>query len=206
MRAAFLLRKLARADVDHHSAQMRDAIPLHHHRDEVSHPDRASIGGDHPVFEIVVALVGDRALAEAHRPLPVVGVDMIGPERRFGQPAFDRIAEDALGLLADEGELEAGHLRFPHDPVDGVHQVAVALLRGGGISIEALTLRRRGCDLGVARVHGPHHMHPCFRERLPNPSHVARNPWREKSGRAVRQLKLPPGPRSGTSPSPRRPP
>src|SRR5437870_13233772 len=55
---------------------------------------------------------------------------MVGPERGLGQPAVHRVAEDALCLLAHEGELEARHVRFPDDSLDRVDQIPESLLRG----------------------------------------------------------------------------
>ena len=78
----------------------------------------------------MVAFLADGCFAEPHRPVPVVRVEMVGPERGLGQPAVHRVAEDALCLLAHEGELEARHVRFPDDSLDRVDQIPESLLRG----------------------------------------------------------------------------
>ena len=102
MGAAFLLRALAVGDVDHDPAQPGCAAFLHHHRDQVSHPDDASVCRNHAVLEIVVADVGDGRLAEPDRRLPIVWMDMVGVEFWFGEPALHRVTEDALCLFAHE--------------------------------------------------------------------------------------------------------
>ena len=134
MVVTFLLGLLARGDIEHHPAQAGGAIFLHHHGHQVPHPDDASVGRDHSIFKIVIALLAGGVQAEIHRPVAVVGIQIIAPERGFGQPPFQRVAEDALCLLADERKPEARHIRLPDNPVDRVHQIAEPLVRAGRVA------------------------------------------------------------------------
>ncbi len=84
MGVAFLLSPLALGDVDHHPAQPRCAISLHHHGYEITHPYDASVGSDDPIFKVAVTFVGDGLFAKSYRPLAVVGVKVIRPECRLG--------------------------------------------------------------------------------------------------------------------------
>ena len=142
MGAAFLFRALALGDVDHDAAQAACAAFLQHDGHQVSHPDDVSVCRNHAVLEVMVAFVGDGCFPEPDRRFPIVWMEMVGPERRFGKPALHRVAEDALCLFAHEGEPEARHIRFPDDSLDRIHQIAEAPLRAYGLG-EGLALGRQ---------------------------------------------------------------
>ena len=54
-------------------------------------------------------------------------MDVRRPEARVVDPGADRVAEQALGLGADEGEAEGRGVGFPDDAVDGANQVGEVL-------------------------------------------------------------------------------
>ena len=47
---------------------------------------------------------------------------VIAPEVRLANPLLGRVAEDALGLTADEDHLEGVRLGLPDDAVNGVDE------------------------------------------------------------------------------------
>src|SRR4029453_10635682 len=101
-----LLCSLALGDVDHHATQPSWAVAFEHHGYQVTQPHHTAVGGHHAVLEIVVPLATCRLLEEWHRPLAIFRVKVILPERRVGEPASHRVAQDALGLVAHERELK----------------------------------------------------------------------------------------------------
>ena len=126
--AQSLFSLLAVGEIDHETTHARYAISLHNHSYQVAQPHHTSVGSDHTVFKLVVAFLGGCGLAVLQSPLPVFWMHMVLPECRFGQPAFHRVAQDALGLLADERKLETRHIRFPNNRLDRINQVAEPLL------------------------------------------------------------------------------
>ena len=54
--------------------------------------------------------------------LPVLGVQVVAPEVGLRVPALERVAEDALGRLADEQDLPGRSVRLPHDRGQPVHE------------------------------------------------------------------------------------
>jgi hypothetical protein len=101
-------------DVHHDAAKSIEAAVVEHHGDDVPEPDGPSVGGHHPVLEIVVAPLPRGLGAELHHPVTVVGMDVRRPETGL-QPLRARIAEQPLGLLTDEGEDERRGVAFPDD-------------------------------------------------------------------------------------------
>src|SRR5262249_16521759 len=59
-------------------------------------------------------------------------------ERRLAQPTLDRVAEDALGLLAHERELERHCVSLPDDSFDRLDQTEKTVLRGLGLAMSRL--------------------------------------------------------------------
>ena len=144
-------------DVDHDPPQLRGASVVHHHRHEVVQPYDASVRRDHPVFEIVVAVLARCPFAERHRPLAIMWVKVVLPECRLGEPALHRIAEDALGLVAHERELKGGGVRFPHDALDRVDQVPKASRSLAYSLLQAIAgARQRILRLAARRAHRRH--------------------------------------------------
>ncbi len=127
---ALFLRPLALGDIDHDATQAGRAVALDHQGHQVAKPHDAPVGREHPIFEIVATFLNRGLLTQPHRQLAVVRMNVVPPERRFAQPTFRRVAEDALGLLAHERERERLGVRFPHDAADRIHQVAEPLLGG----------------------------------------------------------------------------
>ena len=76
----------------------------------------------HSVFELVVLAAACRLPAEGRTAIDVVRMGVAHPEVRVVQPVTHRIAEDSLGLLADEGEMEGFGLGFPDDGAETVDQ------------------------------------------------------------------------------------
>ena len=99
---ALVLGPLTLGDIDHHAAQPDHAIVLQHQRDQVTQPDHTAVRGDHPVLEVVIALLADRRLADWHGPLAIFRVKVILPECRAGEPPLHGISENALGLAVHE--------------------------------------------------------------------------------------------------------
>ena len=110
---------LALGDVDHHAAQRHRASLDDVDGHAILQPDDAPIGSDHPVVELVVAAGFGALDAVADRGVAVRWMNVRRPEARIVQPGADRIAEQALGLGADEGEAERGGVGLPDDAVDG---------------------------------------------------------------------------------------
>ena len=147
---------LAGGDVDHDAPEPAGASSLLHHRHKVAQPHDASVRREHPVFEVVAAL-GGGPLAEWHRPVAIVRVNVILPEGRLGQPALPRIAKDALGLIAHERELKGRGVRFPHDAVDRVDQVLEARRSLADASLEVIAgARQRVLRLAARSAHRRH--------------------------------------------------
>ncbi len=59
-------------------------------------------------------------------------MEVIPPECRF-RPAFHRVSQDVLRLITDEREYERLSVRFPHNPLERIHQVPEALLHSYGV-------------------------------------------------------------------------
>jgi len=72
--------------------------PSTKHSYQVAQPHHTSVGSDHAVFKFMSRFLGCCTLAELQSPISVIGMHVVLPECRFGQPAFHRVAEDALGL------------------------------------------------------------------------------------------------------------
>jgi len=97
---------LGARDIDHDADELARSAILDDHVDEVPQPDHAAIRRDHAVVEFVRSHPGCGLAAIIRRPGPVVRVHVIDPERAFLGPALGRVAQQALGLAADERESE----------------------------------------------------------------------------------------------------
>ena len=117
------------ADVDHYPAQPAWLVVFTDHGDHIMQPDHSPILADEAVFEVVGLLAGRVAGAVVGSPLTILRVYVRHPETGL-QPFTAGIAQQALGLLADEGDLEGARVGFPDDAVHGVEQVAKALFGG----------------------------------------------------------------------------
>ena len=95
--------------------------------DEVADPDRGAVGAEEAVLHVVVVAARDRGAAEGDRGRAVVGVDVVTPELRFGDPVLGPVAEDVLGAVADEGVAERLGLGLPDDRVQVGDQAPEAL-------------------------------------------------------------------------------
>ena len=125
-----VLRAPALGDVEHEAEQMaRPAGLVVRDADAVVQPDDVAGQRQRPILELVVAAaaVGERLPLRGHAPA-VIRMHGGDPELRVGEPALDGIAEDALGLLAHEGELQRVDVGLPEDGSDALDDVAIALL------------------------------------------------------------------------------
>ena len=112
------LRHLLIGHVDHEAAEPR-RVPsfVVHDVDEVADPDRGAVGAEEAVLHVVVVAARDRGAAEGDRGRAVVGVDVVAPELRVGDPILGAIAQDVLGPLAHERVAERLGLGLPDDGV-----------------------------------------------------------------------------------------
>jgi hypothetical protein len=109
-------------DVDRDANQLRPTVWSLPDADDVAEPHHAAVGGDHPVFELVIFTPARGGQAACRAPVHIVGMRMTPPEVRLLEPGRGREAENALGLLADEQELEGLRFGFPDDSAERVDQ------------------------------------------------------------------------------------
>jgi hypothetical protein len=70
-----------------------------------------------------------------------------GPSRRrFLEPLFNWVAQNARRLLAYEAELKRLRVSLPHNPVDGIHEIAKPFLCRNGSAM-------RGREIGGPLAH-----------------------------------------------------
>ena len=70
-----------------------------------------------------------RCRAIIHGPVPVIRMDVIVPECGFRNPALHRVAEQTLGLLADEGKLKRSLITFPDNAVNRFDERLMLIMR-----------------------------------------------------------------------------
>ncbi len=116
-------------DVDQQAAQQFGLVVFGDDGYRLAQPHAAAIGGQHAVFTFVGAQGGGGRRAGVHHPITIVGMQVIAPESRFGQPPFHRVPQNALGRGADERKQPGLRIAFPYDAVDRVDQLLVLLLR-----------------------------------------------------------------------------
>jgi hypothetical protein len=139
---ALLGQALALRDVDHQAAEVAERAAVAADRlHGVADPHGAAVGSRHPVLEPALAAHGDAAQL-GQRALPVVGMDEPRPEGRIGEPLAKRIAEQALGAMVDEGELERVGVSLPHDRVETVHEAGEARVGFQGVPVLAAVVHR----------------------------------------------------------------
>ena len=115
-------------DVDHQAAEPRGVPTLVlDDVDEVADPRDGAVGGDEAVLDVVVVAACDGGATERDRGRAVVGVDVVAPELRVGDPVLGPVAEDVLGPLAHEGVAERLGLGLPDDGVQVGDQAPEAL-------------------------------------------------------------------------------
>ena len=117
------LGTLAVGDVDHDAAQRSRPCVDDVNGDAILQPDHPPVGRDHPIVELVVATGLGALDAVADRGVAVGRMDVRGPEVRVVHPDTHRVAEQPLGLLADEREAEGLRVGLPDDAVDGRDQL-----------------------------------------------------------------------------------
>ena len=125
--------------VHHDAAQPARLAVFSHHRHDVAQPDRAAVAGDEAVLEIVGFQTAGAGGAIGRRPGLVLRMQMCHPESRL-EPVRRRKPQQALGFLADEGEVEGAGVGLPDDTVGGVDQITKTLLRGFDHGLVALAL------------------------------------------------------------------
>ncbi|MOA05474.1 hypothetical protein D3C78_1250740 [compost metagenome] len=123
--AQCLLDLLALADVDEQPLQ-QGVVAARQALDDGQHPDRATVGGDQPVFEACLGVAVTLQKGEGGR--SVRGVQGPAAEVRL-QPGVDGIAEQCCGLRRDVGEAQVAQAHFPADQGQLGHQ-AMVVLRG----------------------------------------------------------------------------
>eukprot|EP00659_Diplonema_papillatum_P013428 gene13428-biopygen13468 len=131
-RGEFLFRKLQRflgalgfADVDHQAAQ-HGLVAVFDQADDVPHPQAASIGGDHPVVDTVVAVGPGFGVAIGFGAGQVRGVDDVAPEAR-DQPVGTGVTQQFLGVGRHVAVGEIADAGFPGDRGKALHQAAIVV-------------------------------------------------------------------------------
>jgi hypothetical protein len=114
-------------DVDHHPEQLDRHAVDHVHMHVIAQPDRAAVGGQHPVNQLMI-LARDGLVVAEHRDVPVLGMEMVAPERRLVDPALGGVAEKRLRRGADVGETKRPRVGGPRDGRHGVEQTPQAIL------------------------------------------------------------------------------
>ena len=138
-------RELAFGDVDHHAMQPPDPLVLvADQMDEAPEPNDAAVRRDHPILDHVV--LDGRGRPHRMESLPVLGVQVVEPEVGLRVPALERVAEDALGRLADEQDLPGRSVRLPHDRGQPVHETVEP---PSGVERRGQRLRAAALRLGV---------------------------------------------------------
>src|SRR4030095_2109027 len=126
---------------------------------EIPKPYRTAVSRNHAVLEIMVPLLLCRQQTMMDSLFAVVRVNVVCPERELSYPLIDRVSENALRLLADEGELQRARVGLPDDPFNRVHQVAEALLRcdrfGMGLGQIGGSLAHLGVELVTRLLERP---------------------------------------------------
>jgi hypothetical protein len=122
-----LFRPLALVNVDDDAAERRDHAPLRDHAHDVPHPDGPPVGGDHPVFVRVIALLDDGAPTRRHAPIAVRCVKVDRPEARR-EPSLGRMAQQSRGMPTHEREFERSRIGFPDDGSQALDEL-LGLLR-----------------------------------------------------------------------------
>ena len=113
-----VLQGLLHGDLHHQTAD-QDRLTVHvlHGVADVAEPDPAAVLGEEPVLLVEVATLGGDPHEAADGALPVLGVDVIGPEARLRQPFHRCVADGLGGSLGDEREGHGARVRLPHDAV-----------------------------------------------------------------------------------------
>ena len=190
-RLALLIRPFPLRDVDQHAMEPGGAVTFQHHGHLVSQPHHTAVGGDHAVLEVVSPLLG-RFFTEPHHRLAIVRVEVILPECRVGDPAFHRIAEDALGLVAHERELKGRGVCFPDDPVDRIDQVPESVLGSHGLGGGSLQTLVAALQLRCPLEHSRLELRPGMRQGILRPAsrgaHRGQQRGQQRKDHQTRQL------------------
>ncbi|MND91685.1 hypothetical protein D3C80_838200 [compost metagenome] len=112
-------------DIDHQAAQHR-LMPVLDQADDISHPQAAAVGGDHPVIEAVIAPGQYFVIAEGLGAGQVGGVNDVAPEAR-NQPMGQGITEKVFGVGRYIAVGEVRDFCFPGDCRQALHQAAVVV-------------------------------------------------------------------------------
>ena len=136
-----LLSVLADGDVHHHPEQP-GLLPTRcpHEASGFVHPDRVSVGGEHPVLARIRPALGHGPTMSGDGPLPVLGVQVGDPEIRLRQPLLGRVAQDRLGPFAGEEATERRGIGLPEDGIQALDQPSKAVSRRLSLQPEALAL------------------------------------------------------------------
>ena len=118
----FLLR-----NVNHDPAHLHRAALLEDHADVVAHPEDTVICREHPVLGLHVFFLASVHVAITGNFREIFGVENALPKAGFALPASGGMAGKAFRLAAHEAEAGLAHVGFPHDTVDGVHELFEAL-------------------------------------------------------------------------------
>lgn len=108
-----LFEGLLLGDVHHHAAQAHRVLVLENHRDDVAEPDGAPVGGDHPVFELMIAPLCQGSFELANYAIVIVGMQEALPEARFARPPLRGVSQQSLGLVAGEDEVHRPGVHLP---------------------------------------------------------------------------------------------
>ena len=144
-----LLGALAGGDVQHDPHQPGRATVLRKHPDDVLQPDHVAVGGYHAVFQFVGPEQIGLSATIVCRPVAILRVHVVKPERRLGRPALHGISQECFGLVAYEGELKRARVAPPQNRLDRLDQQPVPQLR-----FVAVKQSRRGWGFVVERAWG----------------------------------------------------